>query len=55
MLRKIRWKFTLIAVLIVLSILILLPLASKIFLPGGAVSCPPKACAWGWIYREACT
>ena len=29
MLRKIRWKFTLIAVLIVLSILILLPLASK--------------------------
>ena len=29
MLRKIRWKFSLIAVLIVLSILILLPLASK--------------------------
>ena len=29
MLRKIRWKFTLIAVLIVLSILILVPLASK--------------------------
>ena len=29
MLRKIRWKFTLIAVLIVLSILILLPLAFK--------------------------